>query len=125
MSESLRDERVKLYAYSSADTDGYPASTYTYARTYWGRKAVPGSREATIAAQASQRVDAVFVLPEGAWSKDVGGVKSIDADGAIRGQDGILMKIVGVEPVRNTSSFVEQIVTAVYSDEQELTTVES
>lgn len=111
MSESLRDERVSVYSYASVNDEGYARSTFTLTGTYWGRKASPGTREATIAGQASQRVDAVFVLPERA---------TIDDDGAIKGQDGVMMKITGVQPVRNTASIVEQIITAVYSDEQNL-----
>lgn len=116
MSESLRDERVKLYTFSDTGSGGRYAPTFTYSVSCWGRQAVPGSREATIASQASQTVDAVFVLPERV---------SIDDDGAIRGQNGTLYKITGVQPVRNTSSLVEQIVTAVYADEQDLTVDET
>lgn len=116
MSESLRDERVKLYTFSDAGTGGRVAPTYAYALSCWGRQAIPGSREATIASQASQSVDAIFVLPERV---------TVDDDGAIRGQNGTLYKITGVQPVRNTSSLSEQIVTAVYADEMSLTVVES
>ena len=116
MSEALRDERVKLYSFSDVATDGRVAPTYTYARTCWGRQAIPGSREATIAGQASQRVDAVFVIPEGIV---------VDQNGGIRGQDGTFYVVTGVLPVRNTASLREQIVFAENAEEQNPNVVES
>lgn len=115
MSVELRDERVKLYTFSDTGSGGRAAPTYMYSVTRWGRREIPGSREATIAGQASQQVDAVFVLPDRV---------TIDGNGAIRGADGTLYKITGVYPVRNSASIVEQIVFATYSDEQSMTAVD-
>jgi hypothetical protein len=116
MSASLRDERVKLYTYSNTGTGGRATPRYTFSVSRWARRAIPGSREATVAGQASQQVDAVFILPD-----RVG----IDADGAIRAQDGTLYKITGVMPVRNTASIAEQIVFATYAAEMSLSVSET
>ncbi|HEX6576655.1 MAG TPA: hypothetical protein VF042_16925 [Gemmatimonadaceae bacterium] len=115
MSESSRDERVKVYSFSDAGTGGRAAPTYTYVRSYWGRRQRPSMREVTVAGQASQVADEVFELP---------GHAVIDQDGAIRSQSGTLYKITGVEPVKG-SVHSEIMVRAAYADEMQLVVVES
>lgn len=112
MSASLNDERTKVFTYSDVGTDGRATPSYALAGTYWSRRSTPSGREATIAGQAGMRLDAVFTFD---------GSVVLQADGALRAQDGTYYKITAVLPVRSTASLKEKIVYAEYSDEQLLT----
>lgn len=59
MSAGLRDQRIRIYDYSAVDSGGYQSSSYAYVAERWGRLEAPGGREATVAAQANQQIDAV------------------------------------------------------------------
>lgn len=62
VSEAFRDQRVKVYGYSDVGTDGRANPVYSGTETYWASMGAPNGREATIAGQANQRVDAVFMF---------------------------------------------------------------
>lgn len=108
---NLRDQRLEVFGYSDEGTGGRSAPTYTLASTYWGRHASPSGSERTIAGQASQSVDAVFLFA---------GEATIPADGAIRTPDGEVFKVTAVLPRRYPSGLKRWQVYGVRADEMEL-----
>lgn len=64
MSIGLRDQRVRVYGYSDSGDEGRAGETYPYLDEFWGRVTSPSGREATIAAQAEETLDALVFLSD-------------------------------------------------------------
>lgn len=115
MSIGLRDQRVKVYGYSDATSDGRADPRYSGQGTYWARISAPSGREATIAGQATENIDAVFSFSAEA---------TIPPDGFLRGPDDRLYRILTVLPIRGTGAPPEKQVLAVYAEDSEQTVTE-
>lgn len=111
MSVSLRDQRVRCYAYSDAGTDGDAVPTYTFTEERWGRVAAPTGRETTAGAQAEHVADAVIALPRDA---------QLTPNGACR-VDGQFYKVTAILDRRRPN---ELQVLAVIADDAAYTIVE-
>ena len=64
MSIGRRDQRGRIYTYSSTDDTGVTTSVYTFSVERWCRVGNPSAREVTIAAQAGHRVSAVIAFAD-------------------------------------------------------------
>lgn len=58
MSASLRNQRLRLYAYSNAGTNGVPDERYTFTAERWGRLTPLGAKQFTVGEQAEHTVNA-------------------------------------------------------------------
>ncbi len=105
MSTGLRDQRIRVFGYNSTGSDGWASSEFPYVGEYWGRLEPAGGREATIAAQAQQKVDAVAVF-------DIN--VEVQRDGILKGPDGKIYKVTAVLPRRMAK---EQEVFCEYGDD--------
>jgi hypothetical protein len=62
MSIATRDQRVRLYTYSDAGSNGIVSSTYTFSVERWARKESPTGREVLLAEASQYKTDAVFTF---------------------------------------------------------------
>ena len=76
MSISLRDTRVRLYAYSDAGASGDILPTYTFVEERWGRVEAPTGRASAVAGQQENTIDAVIALPRNAQASRNGLAKA-------------------------------------------------
>lgn len=64
MSAGLRNQRIRIYAYSDNGADGVPSALYTFTAERWGRLIDRAGRESRVGGQAEQVTDAVIVLSD-------------------------------------------------------------
>ena len=64
VSVGLRDQRVRIYTYSDAGSDGFAASRYTFSVERWGRFELPSGREQTLAGKADKQLDGVVAFAD-------------------------------------------------------------
>jgi len=76
VSISLRDTRVRLYAYSDAGSAGDILPTYTFVEERWGRVEAPTGRASAVAGQQENTIDAVIALPRNAQASRNGLAKA-------------------------------------------------
>jgi hypothetical protein len=94
MSYSLRNRRIRVYAYTDATANGLVSNTYAFLGEYWGRLEPPTGAELNVAEQANYQIDASVLLD---------GDLTIPPQGLIRDcRTGTLYKIEAVLPRRQT-----------------------
>ena len=64
MSAGLRNQRVKIYAYTDNGADGVPSALYTFTAERWGRLISAAGRELRVGGKAEQLADAIIVLSD-------------------------------------------------------------
>jgi len=96
MSSGKRDQRVRVFAFANATSDGWATSGYSYAGEYWAQVSAPTMREVTVGGQGEHVVDAVFSFMRYVAIQAGGLLKTV--------QDGRYYKVTGVPPLVRTSN---------------------
>lgn len=99
MSIGLRDQRVRVYGYDNGGDEGRVSETYPYVGEYWARVTAPSGREATIAAQAEEVVDALVF-----FSDEV----TVPGDGILK-LGPIVYKVLSTSPARMGREIVARV----------------
>jgi hypothetical protein len=109
VSVGLRNQRVRIYTYSDAGSDGFMTSTYTFSIERWGRFEVPSATESTLGGKADQKLNGQVALHKEA----IVGIHDLLI------VDDVQYKVVGIKPR------AQEIVCDVVLADEDLALVES
>src|SRR5438270_5643213 len=64
MTASLRNQRLQIFAYTDATTNGVPASSYAFNATWWGAIVPTSGRTVIVGDQGEHQANAVIALAD-------------------------------------------------------------
>jgi hypothetical protein len=85
MSASLRSQRIRIYSYANAGTDGVPDERYTFIAERWGRLNPVSARQTTVGEQAEHTVNAIVEFADHVSVPQNGALKFGDDVYLVRG----------------------------------------